>query len=197
MNEFNENSEEPMLLVTNVRSLSEENKPERSKKLPRKSQRQALKEAKTTANRLVTETAILESEEDSNLDSGEENQNVPIKLGAQKYGCPFCTKITQNCSHMKQHILSHTGEQPFTCDNCGKSFNNKSHLKRHIMLLHTNERPFACNDCDKTFKLKQHLEEHELVHTDKKPFSCDICGQSFKYKNSLRRHLMSNSHSQI
>ena len=77
MNEFNENSEEPMLLVTNVRSLSEENKPEESKRLPRKSQRQALKEAKTITNRLVTETAILEPEEDSNLDSEEENQNEP------------------------------------------------------------------------------------------------------------------------
>ena len=66
-----------MLLVTNVRSLSEENKPEKSKRLPRKSQKQALKEAKTITNRLVTETAILEPEEDSNLDSEEENQNEP------------------------------------------------------------------------------------------------------------------------
>ena len=199
LNQVPEDSGEPVLLVTNVRSLSEGKKPEKSKILPRKSQRQALKESKTTANRLVTETAISKPEEDSNLDSGEENQNVPIKLGAQKYGCPFCTKITQNCSHMKQHILSHTGEQPFTCDNCGKSFNNKSHLKRHIMLLHTesDERPFACNDCNKSFKLKHHLEEHVVVHTGGKPFSCDTCGQSFKYRKSLKHHLMSNNHSQI
>ena len=191
MNEFNENSEEPMLLVTNVRSLSEENKPEESKRLPRKSQRQALKEA----NRLVTETAILEPEEDSNSDSGEENQNEPIKLGVQKYGCPFCSKILSYSSKMKRHILIHTGKKPFVCNQCGKSYNQKSALKRHILFLHTDERPFACNDCNKSFKLKHHLEEHAVVHTGEKPFSCDTCGQSFMYRNTFKRH--SDKHSQI
>ena len=184
-----------MLLVTNVRSLSEENKSEKSKTPPRKSQRQALKEAKTTTNRLVTETAILESEENSNSDSGEENQNEPIKLGVQKYGCPFCSKIMKTAQLIKRHILVHTGEKPFVCNQCGKSFNQNYHLKRHIMLLHNDERPFPCNDCEKSFKLKQLLEEHALVHTDEKTFTCDTCSQSFKYKSSLRRHL--NNHSYL
>ena len=160
MNEFNENSDEPMLLVTNVISLSEENDPEKSKNLSRKSQRQALREAYTTANRLVTETVMLEPEEDSNLDSGEENQNIPIKIGVQKYGCPFCSKIMKIAQNMKNHILIHTGEKLFACQHCGKSFNQESNLKRHIMLVHTDVRPFVCNDCGETFKLKQYLKHH-------------------------------------
>ena len=64
-------------------------------------------------------------------------QNVPIKLGYEEYGCPFCQKITKRKDYMQKHILIHTGEKPFNCQHCGKRFNRKdnciAHMKKCIM----------------------------------------------------------------
>ena len=148
--------DEPILLVTNVRSLKEEKT---------KGKRQPLMEAKNAASSLMSEL------DDSNSDTGKESnpaeegnksktKNEPIRIGAQKYGCPFCSKTMPIPQHMKQHILIHTGEQPFSCKVCGKMFNNKSNLTKHTM-IHTGEKPFSCDFCGKSFTLKENLKRHQ------------------------------------
>ena len=187
-----------MLLVTNVRSLNEENELSKTK-----GKRQPLREAKNAANKLMVENALLEPDVNSDSDIGDEsnfakkgdktyNENAPIKLGAHKYGCPFCSKLMPHSGHMKQHILTHTGENPFNCNECGAAFRHKHTLKRHNM-IHTGERPsFICNDCGAAFNQKTTLKDHIMTHTGERPFSCDFCDKSFIQKNKLQRHVKDN-----
>ena len=160
-----------MLLVTNVRSLNENELSET------KGKRQPLREAKNADNRLMaeTETVMFEPEDDSISDAEdvsdplkEENKanHEPIKLGAQNYGCPFCPKILKNSCNMKRHILTHTGEKPFVCDTCGVAFNDKGNLSRHNM-IHTGERPFSCKFCDYSCNQKFNLQRHINIHHSK------------------------------
>ena len=153
-----------MLLVSNVRSL----KNEEIVLSKTKAQRQSLREAKNVANRNIAETAIMEPgdesemEDESNLPKEGNNTNTknePIKVAHKKNGCPFCSKIMPKPALMKRHILTHTGEKPFICDTCGEAFNKKGNLARHNM-IHTGERPFSCNICDKSFNQKMVLERH-------------------------------------
>ena len=102
-----------------------------------------LRESKKQANRVLAENAVSESEDDSDSENesnaarNHENLgNEPIKLGPQKYGCPFCSKIMRSPSDMKRHILTHTGEKPFSCNKCEMSFNLKGNLKTHMMKCH-------------------------------------------------------------
>ena len=175
--------EEPMLLVSNVRSLKEE-----------KGQRQPLREAKNTANRPLVENTMSDSElgQESNL-AEERNKtktkNVPIKLGTKKYRCPFCSQIGKSPSDLKHHILTHTGEQPFSCDVCGKMFNLKTNLTRHNM-IHTGEKPYTCNECGKSFNQKSYLTGHVMIHTGEKPFSCNFCDYSSIHKSDVKKHGM-------
>ena len=62
--------------------------------------------------------------------------NVPIKLGPQKYGCPFCSKFMQTPSKMKLHIMTHTGEKPFVCNICEKCYSRKDALQYHLDRIH-------------------------------------------------------------
>ena len=135
-------------------------------------QRRPLREAKNVANRNITETAIMEPGDDFSSESEIEDEsnppkegnktktkNEPVKLGFQKYGCPFCSKILPFSYHMKRHILSHTGEQPFKCDVCGKAFNRKDNLNVHA-LIHTGEKPFSCEFCEFKTNQKSILNKH-------------------------------------
>ena len=70
----------------------------------------------------MAERVMLEPEDDSISDAKdlsdpvkEENKanHEPIKLGAQKYACPICSKIMSDSFNMKKHIMVHTGEKPF------------------------------------------------------------------------------------
>ena len=142
-----------MFLVTNVRSLKEEIELSKTK-----GKKQPLREAKNAANKLMVESALSEPDVNSDSDTGDESnpaeegnktktKNVPIKLGAQKYGCPFCSKIMPYSHKMERHIRTHTGEKPYACNECGKGFAQKSGLKVHMM-IHTGEKPFSCNFCD-------------------------------------------------
>ena len=77
----------------------------------------------------------LENESNPTFDRNQNNsEHEPLKLGEKQYGCPFCPKIMQFPSHMKQHILTHTREKPFECNFCGKCFNRKSNFIRHIKI---------------------------------------------------------------
>ena len=134
-----ENSEKPSLLVTNVQSLKKPNTSKHESD-PRS-----------------------ESDTENRSNASEENEEnlgkEPIKLGPQKYGCPFCSKIMQKPSEVKKHIRIHTGEKPFSCNECGKAFNVKQNLNQHI-LTHTGEKPFSCEFCEHKTNQKAHLEKH-------------------------------------
>ena len=95
-----ENSEKSPLIVTNAQSLIESNS-SKVKMLP-------LREAKNNAKNFVEENDSSET----NLECAEEiqrnSEKVPSRLGHLQYGCPFCSKIMGNPSHMKLHILAYS-----------------------------------------------------------------------------------------
>ena len=91
------------------------------------------------------------------------NENVPIRHGPKKFGCPFCPKLLEKSATMKLHIMAHTGEKPFECNNCGKKFSQKSSLESHELAIH-GDKLFECNDCGKKFYQKVHLKHHRLRH---------------------------------
>ena len=99
------------------------------------------RESKKEANTLFSDSKAEEysdSENESNAARNQENLgNEPMKLGYQKYGCPFCPKILPFPSKMKRHILIHTGEKPFSCSKCEMCFNDKGNLKRHMIKYHS------------------------------------------------------------
>ena len=63
-------------------------------------------------------------------------QNLPIKLGYQEYGCPFCQKITKRKDYMQTHILNHTGEMPYSCEYCQYRCKQKCLLNYHMKKNH-------------------------------------------------------------
>ena len=65
-----------------------------------------------------------------------ELQNVPIKLGHQEFGCPFCPKTTLRKDHMQNHIVTHTGERAYKCSYCPKAYTVYRSLFRHIKTTH-------------------------------------------------------------
>ena len=131
LNRYDENSEEHMLLVTNVRSLKKPPSPKpKGKKLP-------LREAKNNANKALSDTA-LQHQSDGSSSESDISENMPIKLGPERFGCPFCSTETSRSHDMRRHIMIHTGEKPFTCNVCLKSFAQKTNLARHVM-IHTRE----------------------------------------------------------
>ena len=156
LNQVHEDSGEPMLLVTNVRSLNG------------KAQKQPQRESKTVAKIIMAETAMLEPDfssesetEDESKHSDEERKsktkNVPKKLRPMKFGCPFCSRKMTRPSDVKKHILTHTGEKPFTCDTCGKLFSQKGHFNEHV-LAHSGA--FTCNICGKSLQQRRCLRYH-------------------------------------
>ena len=63
-------------------------------------------------------------------------QNAPIKLGPGRFACPYCSKISNQKSHMQDHIYHHTGEKPFPCPHCHYACYKKSDLKKHVATQH-------------------------------------------------------------
>ena len=213
-----ENSEDPPLLVTNVRSLNEPLK-SKGKKLPLRDA-----ENKNVSDKSLNKTAKSPSEY-SNSESGNDTnepiklgpkrygcpfccmemsrpttmemhilthmkicENVPIKYGPKNFGCPFCPKLSNVEGNIKKHIMTHTGETPFECKTCGKTFRQKGNLEQHS-LIHTGEQPFECNDCGRKFNSKSSLKKHVLIHTGEKPYSCLKCGKKFRLCNDVTKHL--------
>ena len=63
-------------------------------------------------------------------------QNLPIKLGYQEFGCPFCTQISKRRDVMRKHILTHTGEKPFSCSMCQYACSQQANLRKHMERHH-------------------------------------------------------------
>ena len=82
----------------------------------------------------------LSSESDIENES-KENQDYlgkePVRLGPQKYGCPFCSQTRRTPIDMKRHIMKHTGEKPFACDFCDHKTSLKANLKTHVRRFHS------------------------------------------------------------
>ena len=162
LNRYDENSEEHMLLVTNVRSLKKPPSPKpKGKKLP-------LREAKNNANKALSDTA-LQHQSDGSSSESDISENMPIKLGPERFGCPFCSTEMPWLTSMRRHIMIHTGEKPFSCNDCGRGFIRKSDLTSHVV-IHTGEKPFKCKDCGKSFNWKKACQRHELIHSREKHY---------------------------
>ena len=111
-----------------------------------KGKRQPLRKAKIAANEFIAENAFSELDvnldfyiEESNLAEEGNNtrtENVPIKLGVEKFRCPFCSTVMSRPSKIKRHILTHTGEKQFWCNVCDKGFIQKQHLQIHLAKNH-------------------------------------------------------------
>ena len=84
---------------------------------------------------------------------------VPIMLGPDEFGCPFCSKITKTKGNMQTHIRTHTGEKPFMCKICYKTFKEKGSLNRHVT-LHTGINPYPCDLCNYSANRKDKLDRH-------------------------------------
>ena len=60
----------------------------------------------------------------------------PIRLGSERYGCPFCPSIKPSAAGARIHIRIHTGEKPFRCPYCPYASSHKSNLTTHMRLKH-------------------------------------------------------------
>ena len=154
-----------MFLVTNVRSLQSEAKSSCSETLlvkpnlfadnsqatisenessKTKVQKQPHRESKLKAKTAMSkheDNFSSESDTENGSNATKRNQNnlgkEPVKIGPQKYGCPFCSTIMGAPSNMKQHILIHTGEKPFSCAFCELKTIQKSTLEKHMRRKHS------------------------------------------------------------
>ena len=61
---------------------------------------------------------------------------IAIKLGPNKYACPYCSKVMKTQWLIQRHIVVHTGEKPFVCNSCDYRTNRKSSLESHIYRIH-------------------------------------------------------------
>ena len=149
-------------------------------------------------------------------------QKGPIKIGIRQYACPFCTKIMDQFSNMRRHILTHTGEKPFSCPLCSFACNQNTSLKAHIQRMHqkyfllvfyTNKKSFfsliifqscepirlgpslfGCPFCSKTMKGRGDVKRHILIHTGEKPFSCPYCNYCSNRQTSMKTHIRTTHH---
>merc|ERR1739848_794854 len=68
-----------------------------------------------------------------------------IKLGDQKFACPFCTVVMKTPHKIQEHIRVHTGEKPFQCLYCNQKFTQGSSRSRHMRTIH-NHAPSRLDD---------------------------------------------------
>jgi uncharacterized Zn-finger protein len=78
-------------------------------------------------------------------------QTEAIKLGDQKFACPFCTVVMKTPHKIQEHIRVHTGEKPFQCLYCNQKFTQGSSRSRHMRTIH-NHAPSRLDDLGKIYE---------------------------------------------
>jgi len=91
---------------------------------------------------------------------------ITLENGAKK--CHICSKVFNDTTRIKRHLLSHSEKKPYKCNLCGWGFHQKCNMERHLA-SHTNEgEGHPCNRCNSWFTTKSVLSLHlKDAHNEK------------------------------
>ncbi|XP_071445630.1 zinc finger protein 236-like [Hetaerina americana] len=126
------------------------------------------------------------------LEEGDDKDDDLRGRRKKVHKCTFCHRIFKKCSHLKQHLRTHTGEKPFQCLVCMRMFVTMGTLKAHFR-THTGEKSFACETCGAHFTTNGSLRRHMIAHSNEgRIFQCERCQQGFRTVGNWRRHWRSH-----
>eukprot|EP00090_Calanus_glacialis_P005529 TRINITY_DN14286_c0_g1_i1.p1 TRINITY_DN14286_c0_g1~~TRINITY_DN14286_c0_g1_i1.p1 ORF type:complete len:860 (-),score=202.55 TRINITY_DN14286_c0_g1_i1:162-2741(-) len=91
---------------------------------------------------------------------------ITMENGAKQ--CHICSKVFNDTTRIKRHLLSHSVKKPYKCNLCGWGFHQKCNMERHLA-SHTNEgEGHPCPRCNSWFTTKSVLSLHlKDAHNEK------------------------------
>jgi len=91
---------------------------------------------------------------------------ITLENGAKQ--CHICSKVFNDTTRIKRHLLSHSVKKPYKCNLCGWGFHQKCNMERHLA-SHTNEgEGHPCPRCNSWFTTKSVLSLHlKDAHNEK------------------------------